>query len=137
VKPAKRNEIPARAEIQHVAIERNKTFSGPLPAPEDLRLYEEALTGAAERIVAMAEAEQRERFRREDFRHEEAMIAARNAYVAERRGQICALVSALCLISGAVVCVVLGAPWVGAALAGTTLVGVVASFLGRWKKSKS
>ncbi|MBQ7252595.1 MAG: DUF2335 domain-containing protein [Kiritimatiellae bacterium] len=133
--PLKRTDAPARQEVSGISIQQ-QIHSGPLPPPEALQLYEAALPGLAERIVSMAEAEQRERFRREDFRHEEAMLASRHAFQAERLGQIFALIASLCLISGSVVCVVLGSPWIGAALAGTTLVGVVSAFIGRRKASK-
>ena len=49
-----------REELQHVSqtIERRIEFSGPLPPPSLLRQYEENFSGAAERVVAMAEKEQ-------------------------------------------------------------------------------
>lgn len=102
---------------------------GPLPPPESLRVYESVLKGLAERIVVMAEAEQNGRFRMEDHRHEEAMQTTREAFAAERRGQVFALVSVVVLTGSAVACAVLGVVKIGVALAGATIVGVVAAFL--------
>lgn len=46
-------------QVQHI-IERH-VKSGPLPNPDDFRKYEEALPGAADRILKMAEMEQEHR----------------------------------------------------------------------------
>ena len=40
-------------------IQISKTFTGPLPPPEDFEKYNQILPGAADRILAMAENEQR------------------------------------------------------------------------------
>ena len=45
-------------EVLAVSTRVEKTFSGPLPAPEDFERYNEVLPDAAHRIVAMAEKEQ-------------------------------------------------------------------------------
>lgn len=48
---------PAPAGIRQ-EISRRSIYSGPLPPPGDLSKYEEALPGAADRIIKMAETEQ-------------------------------------------------------------------------------
>ena len=42
-------------------VEKREIFEGPLPHPDQLRQYEQVLPGIAERIVKMAEEEQRVR----------------------------------------------------------------------------
>lgn len=45
-----------KREIIYTAIySQTSTYSGPLPAPEDLKRYDEVVAGAAERILRMAE----------------------------------------------------------------------------------
>ena len=46
-------------EVLSVNTRIEKTFSGPLPAPDDFEHYNKVLPDAAHRIVAMAEEEQR------------------------------------------------------------------------------
>ena len=48
----------ALAELLVVSTRVEKTFSGPLPAPDDFEHYNKVLPNAAHRIVAMAEKEQ-------------------------------------------------------------------------------
>lgn len=43
------------------ALESRSTYSGPLPAPEDFKAYKEVLADAPERIIAMAERQQKHR----------------------------------------------------------------------------
>lgn len=124
--PAKPVRPPNAAPI---LVQQQSVHIGPLPDPETLQRYNDLLPGLAERIVAMAEAEQNERFRQEDHRHEESMLISRRAFRAERLGQIFAFLALLVLASAAVASVVLGAPSVGVALATATIGGVVASFL--------
>ena len=45
-------------EVLAVSTRFEKTFSGPLPAPEDFEQYNKVLPDAANRIMAMAEKEQ-------------------------------------------------------------------------------
>ena len=45
-------------EVLEVSTRIEKTFSGPLPAPEDFEHYNKILPDAAHRIMAMAEKEQ-------------------------------------------------------------------------------
>lgn len=46
---------------QHTQITAVSQYSGPLPRPEDLIRYNDAVPGAAERILAMAEREMNHR----------------------------------------------------------------------------
>lgn len=119
MKPVKTAEKDAAAILLQ---KKSVQFSGPLPPPADLQAYEKTLPGLAERIVVMAETEQRERNRLEADQLEKA-------FAVEFRGQIFAFLCVLLLAGSAVACAFLGVPSVGIALAGVTLAGVVASFL--------
>jgi len=52
---------PQPAQQQLVRTELRATYSGPIPPPEMLAAYERALPGSAERIIEMAESEQKHR----------------------------------------------------------------------------
>lgn len=53
--------IPQQARSQVVkrvvSVVRSEQFSGPIPRPDHFKEYDDALPGAAERILAMAESE--------------------------------------------------------------------------------
>lgn len=59
---AKKNQsAPAQKSASHHVVQsevRSVSYSGPLPPPEHLAIYEETAPGSAERIIAMAEREQ-------------------------------------------------------------------------------
>jgi uncharacterized membrane protein len=119
MKPSK----PVPKDSSKILVQQQSVqFSGPLPPPVDLQAYENTLPGLAERIVVMAETEQRERIKQESAQLEKA-------FSLESRGQIFAFLCVLLLAASAVACAFLGVPSVGIALAGVTLAGVVASFL--------
>ena len=52
-------ENPVASLSAHIAVQR--TFSGPMPPPEQLRQYNEVLPGAAERMLALVEKQQAHR----------------------------------------------------------------------------
>ncbi len=69
---ASKPRIPARAEQSgstgpHALTVHSQQFVGPLPPPDALRLYEETLPGAADRIIAMAEQQAAHRQRIESL----------------------------------------------------------------------
>ncbi|MHC0551391.1 DUF2335 domain-containing protein [Salinicoccus sp. CNSTN-B1] len=50
-----------RGQAKHIVERMSISKSGPLPDPEDFARYEEIMTGAADRIMSMAEKEQSHR----------------------------------------------------------------------------
>ena len=94
--------------------------SGPLPPSQELKGYEEVLTGAAERILQMAEEESRHR------RTIEKDIV-RAEISAETRGQWLGAGLAVIGVSGGVVAAVLGSPGLGASLSIVSLAGAFGS----------
>lgn len=101
---------------------RIQEFIGPLPPPRDLREYEQVVQGAAERILRMAEREQR-------VGHELAIDGARNAALATRRGQIVGLVSVVSALGAAVWLGYQGHGIAAGAVGTTTVVGLATAFV--------
>lgn len=102
-------------------------FSGPIPPPNALREYENIQSGFADRIITMAEKQAAHRQNLET-------IGIEGEIKVIKRGQTFALSLGLFMISGAVLCVYLGQPYVAGLLVGTTLVGVIKNFLDKKKK---
>lgn len=114
-----------------------KHHSGPLPAPEDLARYEQLLPGAAERIIAMAELEQKHRVTMErdamdsDHQHRNEVIAAqrenaRSVFRSDMAGQVLGASIALGCVGGAIYSVYAGAnPWVPIAFVSIPVAGII------------
>lgn len=100
----------------------DESFPGPLPSLELLRRCEEAVPGAGERILALAEqAQEQEQGQR--------VSRAKAALGTLRRGQLCGLAMALGALGVVAFAVYLGHPVVATILGGTTLTGLVAVFV--------
>ena len=76
-----------RSIIAHAfsAMVERKTFSGPLPAPEDFKAYQDVMADAPERILTMAEKQMAHRFECEkkiiDSRIRESRIGQIMAFI--------------------------------------------------------
>lgn len=68
---------PVREMVQQELRITMTRFQGPIPMPEILAAYDALLPGSADRLIAMAEAEQRHRFAMERVEVEAPFIAAR------------------------------------------------------------
>lgn len=104
-----------------VALEA-RSFSGPLPPPELLAQYNQVLPGAAERIFAMAEAQQ-------SHRHsmEKTIVAANIA--AQKLGALLGFFLVLIVASCGVYLIASGKPVGGLAAIVTALSSLVAVFI--------
>lgn len=91
------------------------SYEGPLPPPSHLRAYEDVLPGLADRIVTMAETEQR-------LRDRDNFLILHN----DRIRIVGSLVVSLALVGAGVYCGLIGEPWLGGVL-GTS--GAVAGIL--------
>ncbi len=104
-------------------------FTGPVPHPDIFAAYEQVLTGAAERILIMAE---------EDAAHQRAIeMAALNAKKDEvKTGQQFGLAIGLSALAITGLSVWMDQPYVAGVVGGTTVVGLVAVFVtGRWRRT--
>lgn len=97
-------------------------FSGPLPPPDAFAKYDKALTGAANRILIMAEKQLEHR------QKVEKKIINSNI-VNERIGLIFGLVVALSALAAAMYCAHLGQTWPAVAIGGGSIAGLVAAFV--------
>lgn len=105
-----------QATIQFTSV----TQAGPLPTPDVLAGYEAVSEGAADRIIAMAEVEQRQR-------HENTARTLEAAIVLARRGQIAGVVLGLAGFAAATALGVYGQPWAAAVVAAVDVGGIVAT----------
>ena len=89
-------------------------FSGPLPPPSMFTKYDQALPGAADRILQMAETEQG--IRKRD-----------NGWILFNDGARVwgSILVSLALVGAAMFCAYVNQPWLGAALGGSGVIGVV------------
>lgn len=104
-----------------------KHHSGPLPAPEDFAAYEQALPGACDRILKMAEKQQDHVYSINNKRLDGDMAEA-------KRGQVLAFIIAMGGVGSCVWTASIGAPWqvsVGLGAGGVAL--LIAPFLRRNK----
>lgn len=103
-------------------VQVTEQFSGPLPHPDVLERYNQVAPHAADRIIAMAEQET-------SHRHNIEQAIVDNEFKEARMGQICALaIGSLAIISGAIISIS-GAPWAGAIIGGSGVVGLVSVFI--------
>lgn len=117
-----------RSIIAHAfsAMVERKTFSGPLPDPEDFKAYQDVMADAPERILTMAEKQMAHR-----FECEKKIIDSR---IRESRiGQIMAFIIAIFSIG--IVCFLgyKGHDWLAGSIT-AIIVGLASIFL--FKKSK-
>jgi uncharacterized membrane protein len=104
-------------------VRAQQVWSGALPRPEDFEKYNQIVPDAAERILRMAEEEQR-------HRHElEAVIVPHNAKAGARGQWLGATVSLAALLLAALTAV-FGAPWqVSVALVAAPVLSVARSLV--------
>jgi uncharacterized membrane protein len=113
--------------ILHAIVEQK--FSGPIPHPDILAGYEKIVPGAAERIIQMAESEQKHRHCLEN--------TALQADISEaKRGQILAFSIGSVVVAIGAYTAINGAPLGGGLIGGVGVAGLVSAFiLGRNKKN--
>lgn len=110
---------PQKQIAQLTAI---KQYSGPLPPPEQLQIYEQVLPGAADRILAMAENENK-------HRHNKENRALNGTILNERLGMAFALLICLSAIAGGVYCIFKGQAIAGSFISAVPLTGIVIAFI--------
>jgi len=107
-----------------------QSFSGPLPPPAVLMGYEEIVPGAAERIIAMAEGEQK-------HRHKIETLVSRKTMALRGKGQIFAFLISLSVISAATFFGSIGEGKIALAMVSIDLVALASIFIsGKYFSSK-
>ena len=129
---------PVVSRSQTVVSARTASWSGPIPDPTSLAAYQKLVPDAPERILVMAEEEQR-------FRHEQMQrdhdsenrtkeVDVRCYHDGIRRGQFLAFIVIMSCIFGTIFCVKSGANGVAAVLAGAGFAGIAAQFISHKSK---
>lgn len=113
-----RDKAAAVSRAILTVLHREEFFSGPLPPPQHLDRYEKVLPGAAERIVAMAEREQRHRH---GWENKHLWFDG----VQGVGGQLLGGLVLVALIAAAVYCAYIQQPAVAVAFFGVAVAGVV------------
>lgn len=116
------NPKQRKAIIQSIQAVRHEAFSGPIPHPELLQGYESVKPGFAERIVVMAEEQQKHRFDCED-----KMV--KGTVSESKRGQWMAFIIAILFLIGSIALGLLGHDWLGGVIGGGTLIALVTVFV--------
>ncbi|MGH7520277.1 MAG: DUF2335 domain-containing protein, partial [Gemmatimonadales bacterium] len=112
-----------------VAVE-GQFFSGPLPHPDDLAKYEQAIPGSGERIIRMAESQATHR------QELEKKVVGSNVF-GERLGQVFGFVISLVAIAAGWDLIRAGKDTIGLTTILSTIVGLVSVFIvGRRKRDK-
>ena len=112
----------------------HETFSGPMPHPDILRGYKELIPDAPERILQMAEQEQKHRIDIERSMLEQNDKNINAAVKANTRSQIFAFLLTLLFIIAGVSLTSTGYMAVGLTIFGTTILGVVTVFIKGYDK---
>lgn len=124
------NKPPAKPPQQAIQV-TTRQLTGPLPPPEILAQYNQVSPGAADRIIAMAE---------DNNRHFQTMdkMTVSSTYQERRTGQWCGLIIGLAVMGVCAFGFYLGHATEAAWLGGTTIVGLVSVFVvGRIHKQPS
>lgn len=103
--------------------------SGPLPDPDILIRYNDACPGAADRIVAMAEAEAVHRRAMERTILDGQVMDLRCNHREVLLGQIFAFVIGLFVVGCGTLAIVKGFPIAGSVVSGSGVVGLVSAFI--------
>lgn len=121
-----------RGELKQIllrVVSISESTAGPLPHPDFLRQYGKLIPDGAERIMSMAEQEQRHRHGRET--REQALIetAELHDYTITKRGQLFGLSICVIVVMAAGGFAFMGQPGLAALLMGLDLVALAAVFV--------
>jgi uncharacterized membrane protein len=123
-RPPQNNQAPQQVVAQ------STQWSGPLPPPEVLQKFDLVITGGAERILRMAEAEQQHRISQES----KGLTAGMRAH---KWGQILGAAIALAAIIGAVANTYFHGGWeVSVALVSVPVLSVAQALIGVFSKEQ-
>ena len=113
-------EAPEQGEVVHAAM-----FQGPLPPAAEFARYDEVTPGAGERILSMAEAEQRHRHELEERKLKAADEDQKASRVQVKRGQWFGLIVSVSAIIGGTVIATISSVY--GSTAGAIMGGIVGS----------
>lgn len=126
-KISKEPEVEIQRVVRAAAV--SQSYRGPIPPPAMLGQYDEVSPGFADRIVAMAENEQK-------HRHGLESLAVEGEINKDTRGQHYALSICLTVVFGSMFLIYNGHDVAGSALAGGSLMGLAYIFITGRKPDK-
>ena len=135
LRTAVKNPEGAHGLVQSL-LSVESSYSGPFPSAESFRKYEETTPGAGDRILSMAEYEQRHRHEVEKIALEASIEDAKQAREAGRRAQWMAWSLALVVLVFGCGLIYLGHQTAGILLSSGTLVGIIVAFLSNARRSE-
>jgi uncharacterized membrane protein len=103
--------------------------SGPIPTADELRQLETVLSGLADRVVSMAELEQKSRLEDQKRLIEVQREIALEDLGVPKRGQILGFLSVLLIVGLCVCCLVWGHPEDARYIACTVIIGLASVFI--------
>lgn len=134
--PSQNSNLPPKEKttkriegIVHQQIQEMMAFSGPLPHPEILGHYERILSGSAERILKMAESQEKHRH---DMERKIIVSDTRNSTI----GLILAFVIAFTAIAGGIILIYSGKELTGFGTFVLAVASIVGIFYRRRMKTK-
>lgn len=119
---------PTRYRSSQTLIEEH-FYSGPVPTPEDLARFGRVNPSFPDRLVAMAESEQRHRHKMDSEFSAIEQRDVEQGWAAVRRGQYCALAIAMVSLVGCFVLIANGQVWAGGIIGSLGVASIVAAFL--------
>lgn len=123
-----REELSNNLEIKKRSL-HVRQFYGPIPPAEEIREWDEILPGSADRVLKMAEKEQR-------HRHEQEKRIVSYEYQWKKRGQLIGAIIGIIGMGGGIVLSYLGKDISGLGALISTLAGLVYVYVSSQKKSK-
>ena len=122
------DSVPEAVARRETLIEAS-AWSGPLPEPDILRKYDEVLPGSAERILKMAEDQQKHHNDQETRQLDMYLTLLQADSKRSNRGLWAGFAITLAGLGGGMFLVYAGHDWAGAAIAGLNLVSLAAVFV--------
>ena len=110
-------------------------YQGPVPPPAIIEKMEAILPGAADRIFKLAEKDQDAQIAHQERKDENARLSAKFEHSENMAALWMAFIVCLIFVMCGTFLVVKGFEKTGSLLIGTTLLGVIASFLVKRKKN--
>lgn len=118
-----------QAQNNKQIIHQQTVYSGPIPSPDVIERYDQIVPGAADRIVAMAEAEAHHRRGIEERNAEINHQAMSKTFAQQKLGQVLAFIITIIAIAMAGYCATIGMQWAAVAIAVSSAVPIVTAFL--------
>jgi len=115
--------MPSPKEMQvEIRSRKIESFEGPIPPPAIVEGYEKIITGGADRILKLAEKEQRHRHQWDD---KALNIEGQMTSLGLKSGAVLATAG----IVGGTVCGLFGEPWVAPIIVGAPFTGYIIKFM--------